>query len=236
MSGDGRMRRSWERMARGDARYFVTTRRDVAGSEAAFAASGRSDVERILRLANGGRDPASGQRYGHILEFGCGVGRMTRVLCERAGRVTAVDISPTMIERARASREWGDHVAFGTCGEGEAIPCENEAVDLVVSYLVFQHISDPSVIRWYLGETLRVLRRDSGRAVFQFDTRPSAGVIQRLYKSFPDFMLPRVHRRHIRRYRRPVGDVHSWCEAAGLEIVCEEGVGSEGYVVVLQVK
>ncbi|MEU7484748.1 class I SAM-dependent methyltransferase [Streptomyces sp. NPDC042319] len=40
----------------------------------------------------------------HILELGCGVGRMTHPLLERGFTVTAVDESPEMLERVRGAR------------------------------------------------------------------------------------------------------------------------------------
>ncbi|MFI6440013.1 class I SAM-dependent methyltransferase [Streptomyces sp. NPDC050759] len=40
----------------------------------------------------------------HILELGCGVGRMTRPLLERGFTITAVDESPDMLERVRGAR------------------------------------------------------------------------------------------------------------------------------------
>ncbi|HLL36531.1 MAG TPA: class I SAM-dependent methyltransferase [Streptomyces sp.] len=40
----------------------------------------------------------------HLLELGCGVGRMTHPLLERGFRVTAVDESPEMLEHVRGAR------------------------------------------------------------------------------------------------------------------------------------
>ncbi|MFI9029604.1 class I SAM-dependent methyltransferase [Streptomyces sp. NPDC053560] len=40
----------------------------------------------------------------HILELGCGVGRMTHPLLERGFTVTAVDESPEMLDRVRGAR------------------------------------------------------------------------------------------------------------------------------------
>ncbi|QNP49145.1 class I SAM-dependent DNA methyltransferase [Diaphorobacter aerolatus] len=41
-------------------------------------------------------------RFSHVLELGCSTGRMTAHLAARAERVTAVDISPVAIDKARA--------------------------------------------------------------------------------------------------------------------------------------
>ncbi len=44
----------------------------------------------------------SGRRPGSVLELGCGTGRHAESLCRQGVKVTGVDISSTMIERARA--------------------------------------------------------------------------------------------------------------------------------------
>jgi trans-aconitate methyltransferase len=40
----------------------------------------------------------------HVLEFGCGNGRVTQHLAEQYGTIYAADISPTMLEKLRARR------------------------------------------------------------------------------------------------------------------------------------
>jgi ubiquinone/menaquinone biosynthesis C-methylase UbiE len=42
------------------------------------------------------------QHLGEALEVGCGTGEFARLLAERCERVVAVDLSPRMIEAARA--------------------------------------------------------------------------------------------------------------------------------------
>jgi SAM-dependent methyltransferase len=42
-----------------------------------------------------------GERYGSVLELGCGSGSFTQKLADIADRVLAVDIAPSAIERAR---------------------------------------------------------------------------------------------------------------------------------------
>src|SRR5262245_4632726 len=44
----------------------------------------------------------TGRRYAHVLEIGCGAGYLTRLLSPHADHLTALDISQTAIERARA--------------------------------------------------------------------------------------------------------------------------------------
>ena len=42
------------------------------------------------------------RRYQRVLEIGCGAGHFTRLLSPLAGRIVALDVSPTAVERARA--------------------------------------------------------------------------------------------------------------------------------------
>ncbi|MFJ9705549.1 class I SAM-dependent methyltransferase [Streptomyces sp. NPDC101234] len=64
-------------------------------------------VELYSRLAAGGEPDiieAAVPAGAHILELGCGVGRMTHPLLERGFTVTAVDESAEMLERVRGAR------------------------------------------------------------------------------------------------------------------------------------
>ncbi|GGL84186.1 methyltransferase [Streptomyces fumigatiscleroticus] len=64
-------------------------------------------VEHYARLAVGAEPDiiaAAVPAGAHILELGCGVGRVTHPLLARGFRVTAVDESPEMLERVRGAR------------------------------------------------------------------------------------------------------------------------------------
>jgi ubiquinone/menaquinone biosynthesis C-methylase UbiE len=112
-------------------------------------------------------------------------------------------------------------VHFSTIGGTDLKQFENDTFDLVYSYIVFQHIPEEAVIESYLREISRVLK-PGGRAALQFDTRPE-GALVKLYKSLPDSLLPRPHRRFIRRYRRRPERLQILMEGAGLTIADEQG-------------
>ena len=79
------MRRTWDALAGGDTAVFVGD-----------PATGVSELAGLFgRL---GADP----RGGVCVEVGCGPGRMTGALAERFDRVVALDVSPAMLEQARA--------------------------------------------------------------------------------------------------------------------------------------
>lgn len=93
----------------------------------AFYASGRDDIEGVVgKLAQ-----ATGVRPGgRALDFGCGAGRLAEAMCAYADAVTGYDISPGMLERARAR---GGRATY--TGELPAGP-----FDWINSFIVFQHI------------------------------------------------------------------------------------------------
>jgi SAM-dependent methyltransferase len=93
-----------------------------------FFASGHGDIARALgrmRAAFGSFDPRS------ALDFGCGVGRLTRALAAQTGDAVGVDISPGMLAEAR--RYKGTDAIFV-----ESIP--ERQFDWVMSIIVLQHI------------------------------------------------------------------------------------------------
>lgn len=113
-----------------------------------------------------------------VVDIGCGVGRLTRVLAGRARRVIGVDVSAQMLARAAdlnpglANVEWMH-------GDGRGLPgVEDGAVDACVSHVVFQHIPDPAITLGYVGEMGRVLRA-GGWATFQVSTDPAVHRPQR---------------------------------------------------------
>lgn len=71
------------------------------------------------------------------LDFGCGAGRSTKVLCELGYRTDGVDISLPMIERARTNEPRANyhHVVNGEVG-----PFEPESFDLILSLVTFDNV------------------------------------------------------------------------------------------------
>jgi SAM-dependent methyltransferase len=101
----------------------------------------------------------------HILEVGCGPGRLSILLARRAGlRVTGIDLDPEMIELARANADAangdGGNPSF-VVGDVSALSFPEESFDLVVSTLSMHHWTDVPAA---LSEIGRVLR-PKGRAL-----------------------------------------------------------------------
>ncbi|WP_223794029.1 malonyl-ACP O-methyltransferase BioC [Marinobacter sp. F4216] len=88
------------------------------------------------------------------LDVGCGTGWFTRALAGMAsvGRVTGVDLSAGMVERAR-NNVTGD--VSWLVADAEHLPLPDDSVDLIFSNLMIQWCSDPVPV---LLECRRLLR------------------------------------------------------------------------------
>jgi SAM-dependent methyltransferase len=119
----------------------------------------RSELESLFSRLGG--DP----RGGTCVEVGCGFGRMTAVLAERFDRVVALDVSPRMLELARAAVT-ASNVEFELVSGSSLDPVEDGVADTLVCYLVLQHLPRREAVEGYLKEFSRVLTPD-GRAFVQ---------------------------------------------------------------------
>lgn len=206
-------------MAAEDARYFIAPRGRPGDSwtDDAFYASGEALVESLVAFADPpGRDLA--------VEIGCGVGRNLFSLGKHFSRAIGFDISEEMVRRAQSSPLRPENVHVELTGGRKLTGLESDAVDLVLSVIVFQHIAEYGAIEHYLQEVGRVLR-PRGRGVLHFDTRPPS-LARRAYMSLPDALVAKRHRRGMRRHPRPAELVRASIGAAGLGIVQETGPDS----------
>jgi SAM-dependent methyltransferase len=149
---------------------FLRERMSDADREAFFA-SGEADIAQLFELIDFAPKSA--------LDFGCGVGRLTRALAKRVDRVAGVDAAESML---RIARENVPNASFST-----TIP--NERFDLIVSLIVFQHIP---VKR---GEELldELLSHLDGVAALHFTLRRPGSFLRRVARGIRG-RVPLVHR------------------------------------------
>lgn len=217
------MRERWREFARRDPLHYVAANREGWDPDD-FYAMGAELTAEVLGWA--------GRTVGRkrMLEIGCGAGRMLVHFAPHFEHVIGVDIAPEMIDRAR--RRMPANVELAVVEGADLAPAADASVDLVLSIQVFQHVPEAEVVGAYLAETRRVLR-PGGRAVLQFDTRPNRAP-RRLLLHLPDVLLPRDHRRYIRRYPLPGAWPAQTAAGAGLAVVDERGRGTDDHLLLLE--
>ena len=105
-----------------------------------------------------------GDVSGHrVLELGCGTGDLSLALLDRGAQLTALDLSPGMVEvaRGRAARYRPDSTPEFIVAPVEETGLTGGQFDLVVGKWILHHVDVDSGAR----EVARVLR-DGGRGVF----------------------------------------------------------------------
>jgi SAM-dependent methyltransferase len=161
------MRDFWDDRAREDPFHFVDNRQRYQHPDPdRFWAEGEKDLDTLLGAL--GLSVAAGDR---VLELGCGIGRLTRVLASRAAHVVALDVSPEMLALAQEHHPLLENVEW-VLGDGSTLTgVEDASLDAVVSHVVLQHIPSAKVQLGYVTEFARVLR-PGGWAAFQLSTDP----------------------------------------------------------------
>lgn len=161
------MREFWDRRAEEDAFFFVDSRMQYGRPDLErFWADGESDLDKLLGALGVAVGPQD-----EVLEIGCGVGRLTRVLASRGASVRALDVSQRMLDKAAELNPELPNVEW-ILGDGSSLGgVASSSVDVCVSHVVFQHIPDPAITLGYVREIGRVLR-PGGWAAFQVSNHP----------------------------------------------------------------
>ena len=110
-----------------------------------FFQTGEKHIEEVLTQSK--RAFGDGLALGRALDFGCGVGRLTIPLAQCFDEVTAVDISPAMLEEAQknCSERRIENVTFML--SDDALSQVEGAYDFINAYIVFEHIEAVRGIR-----------------------------------------------------------------------------------------
>jgi SAM-dependent methyltransferase len=161
--------REWDELARGDALWEVLSdpeRSDGRWQLDEFFASGEQEVGAALERA---RRLGRPERHERALDFGCGVGRLTRALSSRFDSCVGVDVSTEMVEQARRLNADRETLRFVVNVAPDLAAFDSRSFDLIYSSKVLQHMPGERQACAYVAEFLRLLR-PGGIAIFQLWT------------------------------------------------------------------
>src|SRR4051812_17697670 len=160
-------KKTWDDLGGVDPLWAVLTREESRSGKwdvAEFFETGAREIDGLMQRAATFNLPT---RRVSALDFGCGVGRLTRALASKFEHAVGIDVSTPMIEEARRL----NGVAPGRMTfEVNAVPdlrrFESGSFDVVYSRLVLQHVPSRDLVKRYIAEFVRVLA-PGGLAAFQ---------------------------------------------------------------------
>jgi SAM-dependent methyltransferase len=163
------LKSTWENLGRTDPLWAVLSdpdRRHGGWDLDEFMTTGHESVRYLFDVARD-RDTTL---TGRVLDFGCGVGRISNALAEKVDEVVGIDIADSMIEQARQLNRHPDRLRFVSY-DGGALPFPDNHFDAAVSLIVLQH-ARPAVQLAALLELQRVVR-PGGLLVLQTASHPT---------------------------------------------------------------
>ena len=226
------LRATWTALGEDDPLWAILSRPDKRGGRwdaDSFFAAGELEIDGVERHC-----AALGRPREHrvALDFGCGVGRLSRALSSRYAQVIAVDISPSMIAQARTLHAGFPNVRFVENATPRLAFLADASVDLVYSVITLHHM--PAQLQLgYIGEFLRVLA-PGGVAVFQIAAGYSRDWRGLAYRFLPNRVLAPLRRRvHDSRVAAELHVLHeaqvvALAEAAGKYVLTAYDIAGAG--------
>ncbi|MCB0703665.1 MAG: class I SAM-dependent methyltransferase [Saprospiraceae bacterium] len=176
------LQKNWDEFGKLDPFWAILTEESKKGNkweEADFFQKGEKWVERELQQLKRNRLKAFERKT--ALDFGCGVGRLTRALAGKFEQVKGIDIAPSMIDKARQLNAHLPNCEFILNERNDLHLFSDDSFDLVLSLITLQHMH-PKFARAYLAEFIRVLK-PGGLIIFQLPstnkTAPAYSLIRK---------------------------------------------------------
>ena len=224
-------KREWEDLADLDPMWAILSKsgtRDGGWQHDDFHESGRVEIERVMDRAET-LDLPRQRRV--AVDFGCGIGRLSRPLAGYFERCIGLDISERMVIQARALSTDVPNVEFCVNSSDRIPSIADGAADFIYSRIVLQHVSSRSAIRSYLSEFARILA-PGGLLIFQLPShvpwrhrlqpRPRMYSLLRRLGVSRLFLYRRLGLHPIRMRRLPADAVCSLLVSKGLQVITFE--------------
>lgn len=163
-------RRDWQDLAELDPCWAILSaadRQHGGWDLEDFLDTGRREIEALMAHADGLGLPSVRVR---ALDFGCGIGRLTRALAAHFDESVGIDISEAMIDRARSTNADTPNCRFVVNVDDRLSAFGDGEFDLIYTTLVLQHLPSRTLVRSYIEEFVRTLAR-GGLLVFQVPDR-----------------------------------------------------------------
>ncbi len=150
-------RDQWEGLGASDPYWAVLSDPDKRGCKwdsTEFFNTGKREIENTLSKVT-----QAGERIyneGTALDFGCGVGRLSRGLAVAFRKVIAVDISTSMISEAKRVNSDSTNIHFIHNAAEDLSIVPDESIDFLYSNIVLQHMPRNRQLK-YIKEFCRVL-------------------------------------------------------------------------------
>lgn len=124
--------------------------------------AGLKNIKMFSESALKGNTSITGSDKPEILDFGCGTGRWSVPLALAGAKVTGVDFSPGMLEKAKAkARANGAEVQYLLHDLNTVLPFADSSFDLVLSCLALEHFQS---LKLPFSQIARVCR-SGGRVI-----------------------------------------------------------------------
>jgi SAM-dependent methyltransferase len=217
-------RHGWDEIGRLDGRWAILSdpgKRGGGWETAEFFETGRLEIDEVLK-----RGAELGLPHAHetALDFGCGMGRLTRAMAGTFRRALGVDISPVMVREAQELNRDVPGCSFEIIGDDGLDQFQDQTFDFIYSRLVLQHIADgrkaEAAVRGLAG-----LVAVGGLLVFQvpeklsfrrrLQIRPRLYTVLRGLRVAPEFLYRRIGLHPIR--------MHGIAEASVVQLVTDGG-------------
>ena len=142
----------------------------IAIVEKAITPSKRFSEETISNILLS-KIPEKELKKATLLDVGCGEGRITESLAKKVNHYVGIDVSETVLNRARNKTKTLDNVKFFHIDKRLKYLFEKETFQIVISWAVFPHMPK-EMLRIYLDDIYTIMD-SKGYFNFQPDDYPS---------------------------------------------------------------
>lgn len=216
-----RYRRQWEALGADDPYWAVISdpsKKNGGWNKAEFFLTGVYEIEELFKKIS---MLGIQLRFGLALDYGCGVGRLSRALSTSFQRVLGVDISASMLSEARSANAGFDNIQFLRNNGDNLSGIADGTVDFIYSNIVLQH--SPGRIQRLLIKEFRRVLHPGGVLVFQTPSHQNLRTIS----GFLHFLLDNRFLNMPRRMwygKRHVMEMHTLGKDEVITLLKEEGM------------